>query len=195
MDYVLPFDPPLLPNFVDYVAFEGVILPHEVDRIREMRLREAAEKATVSADDPYDDKLRKSSVLFLDPGESTRWIYERITMFAVQCNMQHFGFDLRGYLQSLQLARYDTGDFFDWHMDFHSGEISHRKLSVTVQLSDPEDYEGGDLQFMINNRIESAPRKKGTIVVFPSFMVHRVTPIESGTRYSIVGWLSGPPYR
>jgi len=74
-------------------------------------------------------------------------------------------------------------------------EISHRKLSVTVQLSDEDSYEGGDLQFMINNRIENAPRKKGTVIVFPSFILHRVTEVTKGKRNSIVGWLSGPPFR
>ena len=64
-----------------------------------------------------------------------------------------------------------------------------------VQLSDEEEYEGGDLQFMINNKIVDAPRKKGTIVIFPSFIMHRVTQITKGTRQSIVGWVSGPPYR
>ncbi|MDB2656544.1 2OG-Fe(II) oxygenase [Crocinitomicaceae bacterium] len=80
-------------------------------------------------------------------------------------------------------------------MDFGAAEISARKLSVTVQLSDPDEYEGGDLEFMINHKTVKAPRKKGTIVVFPSFIMHRVTPITKGTRQSIVGWVSGPPYR
>jgi len=78
------------------------------------------------------------------------------------------------------LTNYDDGEFFDWYMDFHSGEISHRKLSVTVQLSDGDSYEGGDLQFVINNRIENVPRRKGTVIVFPSFALHRVTKITSG---------------
>lgn len=66
---------------------------------------------------------------------------------------------------------------------------------MTIQLSDTDAYEGGDLQFMINNKIENTPREKGTIIIFPSFIMHRVTPITKGTRHSIVGWVSGPPYR
>jgi len=64
-----------------------------------------------------------------------------------------------------------------------------------MQLSDPDEYEGGDLQFMFNQKIVSAPREKGTIIVFPSFMMHRVTPITKGVRKSIAGWVAGPPYR
>jgi PKHD-type hydroxylase len=93
------------------------------------------------------------------------------------------------------LTRYSDGDFFNWHLDFGAGEISARKLSMTIQLSDPDEYEGGDLQFMINEKIVTAPREKGTLIIFPSFMIHRVTPIIRGTRQSIVGWVSGPPFR
>jgi PKHD-type hydroxylase len=80
-------------------------------------------------------------------------------------------------------------------MDFGAGEISHRKLSLTVQLSDPAHYEGGVLQFMLNQKIVDAPKERGTVIVFPSFMMHRVTPVERGVRRSLVGWVSGHPYR
>lgn len=80
-------------------------------------------------------------------------------------------------------------------MDFGAGEISHRKLSISVQLSGSEEYEGGDLQFMINQNTVSVPRTKGTVVIFPSFILHRVTPITQGLRQSVVAWLAGPPYR
>ncbi len=195
MKYVLPFDPPLLPNFAEFSFFEGAFLPHEVDRIRSLWSMEKEAKATVSGDSPYNEDLRKSSVVFLEPDPKTHWIYERIAALGTQTNAQRYGLELNGFLQSLQLTRYQKDDFFEWHMDFHAGEISHRKLSVTVQLSDEDEYEGGDLQFQINHKAQSVSRKKGTVVIFPSFMLHRVTPITSGTRYSIVGWISGPPFR
>jgi PKHD-type hydroxylase len=80
-------------------------------------------------------------------------------------------------------------------MDFGTGELSNRKLSITVQLSDPDEYEGGELQFMVNQNIFTAPKDKGTAIIFPSFALHRVTPITKGSRKSIVGWISGAPYR
>jgi PKHD-type hydroxylase len=194
MEYALPFDHPLLPNFCEYVVFDG-FMPHEVDRIRGLWADDEAERATVSGKDRYNDELRRSSVMFLEPSDSTRWIYERIAGIGCECNAQRFRFELNGFLQPLQLTKYGTGEYFDWHMDFHAGEISHRKLSVTVQLSDPDEYEGGDLQFMVNNRTETAPRGKGSVIVFASFILHRVTEVTAGKRHSIVGWLSGPPYR
>lgn len=194
MKYALPFSPPLLPNFCEFITSDG-FMPHEADQIRNIWDDEAGEKATLSGDEKHNQELRKSSVMFLEPSDKTQWIYERIAGLGSSCNAERYGFEIQGFLQELQLTNYDGGEFFDWHMDFHAGEISHRKLSVTVQLSDEDSYEGGDLQFMINNRIENAPRKKGTVIVFPSFILHRVTEVTKGKRNSIVGWLSGPPFR
>ena len=98
--------------------------------------------------------------------------------------------------QQKQIVSLTEGNgFFEWHMDFGAGNISNRKLSITVQLSDPEEYEGGELQFMINQNIITAPKEKGTAIIFPSFALHRVTPVTSGVRKSIVGWIGGPPYK
>ncbi|MCR9174280.1 MAG: 2OG-Fe(II) oxygenase, partial [bacterium] len=181
---------------VEYVYYNGMFLPHEIDKIRSLWNDEKTIKATLGGSDKkYNDDLRKSSVMFLDDTQEMQWIYEKLKMIAISANQERYWFDLLGFHQELQLTRYSEGDFFDWHLDFGAAEISARKLSVTVQLSDPDEYEGGDLEFMINQNVVKAPREKGTIIVFPSFIMHRVTPITKGTRQSIVGWVSGPPYR
>uniref|UniRef100_UPI0040476F05 2OG-Fe(II) oxygenase n=1 Tax=Flavobacterium sp. TaxID=239 RepID=UPI0040476F05 len=189
------FGLPLKHNFAEYIYYTGLFLPHEIDRILNFWEEDKTIKATLSGDDTYNDELRKSSVMFIDNTPENDWIYNRLAGLAINCNKERYWFDLLGFHQELQLTRYSEGDFFDWHLDFGAGEISARKLSMTIQLSDEDSYEGGDLQFMINNKIENAPRKKGTIVIFPSFIMHRVTPITKGTRQSIVGWVSGPPFR
>ena len=76
-----------------------------------------------------------------------------------------------------------------------SRNISNRKLSITVQLSDSLEYEGGELQFMINQHIMTAPKEKGTAIICPSFALHHVTPVTKGSRKFIVGWIRGPPYK
>lgn len=195
MPNIFPIDPPLRPDFAEFVIYEKVILPHELETIAGLWKSGQEEKATISSDEVYDDDLRQSAVVFLDPGEKTDWIYRKISMFALECNATRYAFDLSGYQQPLQLTKYQEGDFFDWHLDFAAGPVSHRKLSITVQLSDPDSYEGGDLQFQINQNRVDAPRTRGTVVVFPSFILHRVTPVTRGERMSIVGWISGPPYR
>jgi PKHD-type hydroxylase len=73
--------------------------------------------------------------------------------------------------------------------------IANRKLSMVLQLSDPKDYEGGDLQINTGGVISTVPKEKGTISFFPSYLLHRVTPTLSGTRISLVTWLGGNTYR
>ncbi|MEP3892236.1 MAG: 2OG-Fe(II) oxygenase [Hellea sp.] len=185
----------LNPYFQELIVLEGGLLKHEIARIKSGWKEEEAKKAEVSSASKYDETLRKSKVMSLLDTESNGWIYDRLLDIAKAYNQQCFGFDITNFLETLQIACYGEGDFFGWHLDFGAGEISHRKISLTVQLSDPNDYEGGDLQFMANDEIISVPRTLGTIVIFPSFILHRVTEITRGRRESIVGWVAGPPYR
>lgn len=189
------FGLPLKHNYVDYIYYRGLFLPHELNRILNFWVEDKTIKATLSGKDQYNEELRKSSVMFIENTPKNDWIYNKLASLAINCNNERYWFDLLGFYQELQLTRYSKGDFFDWHLDFGAGEISARKLSITIQLSDADAYEGGDLQFMINNKIENAPREKGTIIIFPSFIMHRVTPVTKGIRQSIVGWVSGPPYK
>ncbi|CAM1374584.1 2OG-Fe(II) oxygenase [Tenacibaculum xiamenense] len=189
------FGLPLKHNYVDFVYYNGLFLPHETDKILNFWDDNKKIKATLSGQEKYNDELRKSSVQFIENTPENDWVYNRLANLAIKCNNERYWFDLLGFHQELQLTRYSEGDFFDWHLDFGPGEISARKLSITTQLSDSDEYEGGDLQFMINQKIVNAPREKGTIIVFPSFIMHRVTPITKGERKSIVGWVSGPPFR
>lgn len=189
------FGLPLKNNFVEFIYYEGMFLPHEVAKIQTLWNQDKTLKATVTGEEEYKDELRKSSVTFIENAPENSWVYQRLADIAIATNNERFHFDLLGFHEALQMAAYVEGDFFDWHLDFGPGETSVRKLSMTIQLSDPEDYEGGDLQFMINQNIVTASRTKGTIVIFPSFILHRVTPITKGRRQSIVGWVSGPPYR
>ena len=195
MDSNYFFGLPLKHNFVEYVYLNGLFLPHEIKGVRSLWKDQETVKATLSGDEKYNDELRKSSVMSIGSESEYKWVYDRLASASIQTNNERYLFDLLGFHENLQLTRYSTGDFFDWHLDFGAGQSSMRKLSITVQLSDPDEYEGGDLQFMINHKIVSAPRSKGTAIVFPSFIMHRVTPITKGTRQSIVGWVSGTPYR
>ena len=193
---VFPFNQPTRPNFSEFVYYEGFFTASDIERIKSMWDSENEEKATLSgAKEGTDDTLRKTKVTFVKEQPDSIWLYHRLGELGIRCNHERYGYDLLGFHHELQLARYGVGDFFDWHMDFGAGEISHRKLSISVQLSGSEEYEGGDLQFMINQNAVSVPRTKGTVVIFPSFILHRVTPITQGLRQSVVAWLAGPPYR
>lgn len=197
---VYPFPEVQLHYFGEFVYFENMFLPQEIDAILKLWDDGHTKDAVMSTGgDENKQELRSSTVQFLpyetQGAKNTQWLYDKLAGLVIQMNMQHFGFDLIGFKETLQLTQYGSGDHFNWHMDFGPSEISHRKLSITVQLSNPDDYQGGDLLFRINDREVPAPRTQGTVVVFPSFVHHKVAPITAGVRRSIVGWASGQPYR
>jgi PKHD-type hydroxylase len=183
-------------NFVDFAWITGYFKEDEVEKIRAIWDEQKAKEAEVNSEGKpvSKDDLRKSKIMFLKP-EGNEWIYDKLSKACIQINGNRFQYDIRGFQTELQLACYDHNDFFDWHMDFGVGDVSNRKLSITVQLCDDTEYEGGDLEFMINKDIHKASRVKGTAIIFPSFAPHRVTQVTKGKRMSIVGWIAGPPYR
>ena len=183
-------------DFADHVWFTNYFTDDEVKKILALWSDELVVEAKVDdkGKDAMRDDLRKSKVMWIKPGENN-WIYDKLEKAINHTNTKRYQFDVKGFQTELQLAEYSGGGFFDWHMDFGVGNLSDRKLSITVQLSDSAEYEGGDLQFMINNKILTAPRTKGNAIIFPSFAMHRVLPVSSGVRKSIVGWIAGPPYR
>lgn len=191
----LPFGLRQKPKFVEYIYYPSLIAAHELKQIEEFWNEDAAHKAQVTNESGYDENLRQGSIIAINRTKLSDWLYQRIGQIAIGANNEFYQFDLAGLGEPLQLARYGVGDFFDWHMDFGAGVNSTRKLSISVQLSDPNTYEGGDLQFMINQKIVTAPRERGTVIVFPSFILHRVTEITKGTRESVVSWVSGHALR
>ena len=114
----------------------------------------------------------------------------------VEANKTMWNFNLYSVIDSIQYTVYsEGGGHYDWHMDIGPGSISHRKVSVTIQLSDPSEYEGGDLELWYGGGVIQIPKNKGLTVIFPSFSMHRVTPITKGTRKSLVLWLGGEHYK
>lgn len=135
---------------------------------------------------------RQSRVQWLKYDEETSWLFEKLSQIAFNCNEARYGFQLNGFLEALQLTEYQEGDHYDWHTDHGSGDFSVRKLSMVVQLSDPSDYKGGELQV---HQTKASERDQGTVILFPSFAAHKVHPVVSGKRYSLVAWLTGEPFR
>jgi predicted 2-oxoglutarate/Fe(II)-dependent dioxygenase YbiX len=103
-----------------------------------------------------------------------------------------FCVDLSAAIEQMIVLRYRPGDFVDWHYDLSQGTNAHRKLSVVAMLSDPSEYTGGVFEFF-PNRVVALER--GSVVVFPSYIPHRVTPIEQGTRVTAAAFFHGPVWR
>jgi PKHD-type hydroxylase len=156
-------------------------------------------------------KKRNSDIVWM----SDKWIYNEIHPFVRSANVQagwNFEWD---FSESCQFTKYTKGQFYDWHCDSwnkpyireNSNAPDHgkiRKLSVTVTLSDPKDYKGGELEFDFRQNDPDKPNKKikckeilpkGSLVVFPSFVWHRVCPVTKGERNSLVIWNLGYPFR
>lgn len=142
-----------------------------------------------------DDRVRNSSVKFVYPNSRTRWIFDTLTESIHHMNNEYFGFDLGHMLEGIQLTKYEApSQHYEWHCD-RGMAVPIRKLSLALQLSDPDDYSGGDLEFMVGDTPAKAKKERGVATFFPSWVMHRVTPVTEGTRYSLVCWVSGPPFR
>lgn len=171
-----------------------VFTNEELDTIIEIGRSVELSKATTFGSE-QSDKNRNSFVQFLFPNEMTYWIFGRLTDSILQANNLFFGFDLTGMEQGLQFTRYSApGEHYDWHVD-RRGDSPTRKLSLSLQLNDPADYRGGDLQFKFGRQNETVRRERGMMTFFPSYTLHRVRPVTEGTRYSLVAWIAGPPFK
>lgn len=164
------------------------------------KLIEDAQKLTLKfggvgdAPEGAPPNIRKSRVTFLQRSDFG-YIYDILFKMIQTCNEELYNFHLTGLSEDVQFTEYDENykGHYAWHTDL-GAESSTRKLSIVVQLSDPNEYEGCELQYTIGSDHQTAPKEKGAVVIFPSFIVHRVTPITKGIRRSLVLWATGPSF-
>ncbi len=166
-----------------------VFSPKQCDALVTLAAQQPQTEA--STDRPVEG-LRDSRVTWLQPTVQTEWLFARLQAALGQVN-RHYGFALKGFYEGAQIATYDSGGHYGWHMDIGQGIYGNRKFSMSLQLSDGQDYDGGDLQFRA--RTEPVLRERGSLIVFPSYLEHRVTPVTRGQRVSLVSWVAGPPFR
>ena len=186
--------------------FEGALSPEAVDEfVKTVEKEIPTQTATVNFGDNQnvDSVTRRSEVRWVNQDFRNIFsdIHNTLNPYMKLANRNAFGFDIN-YIDSYQFTTYKGEDkgFYDWHEDvFWDSNIDmiHRKISMTLQLSDSDDYEGGDFEFQspIEMPKKEALRKKGTILLFPSFVRHRVKPVTKGVRKSLVGWYEGPKFR
>jgi PKHD-type hydroxylase len=142
--------------------------------------------------------VRISNTSWIDLQEDSVWLYDRICDIVCKLNYQYYKFDLSGFYEHMQFTIYEGNELghYDWHLDNNlNSDSPPRKLSFVLQLSDPNDYEGGDLQLMHSTNPVTVKKEKGLVVVFPSFTLHRVTPVTKGIRKTLVVWVTGPSFR
>ena len=147
---------------------------------------------------PGPNAVRRAGLIWLTDLPGTDWVMDRLMVLVAQANRDTFGFDLTDFSESAQIARYDAADqgHFDWHSDIGDGPMARRrKLTLVAQLSPPEAYVGGALDIRPSGAILTADRRLGAVTVLPSYMLHRVTPVTTGSRLSLTVWAHGPGFR
>jgi PKHD-type hydroxylase len=169
--------------------FVGRFSAEECERVIALHQEKSALRSTM----PQGDSgfIRDSDLFWVPRTTETEWIFERIRDVAALYNSR-YGFELVEEMGQLQLTRYAKDQLYNWHMDLGEGAMSLRKISVVVELA-AGGYEGGGTEIFYgegtDNRIAL---RRGDALVFPSFVMHRALPVQSGTRWTLVSWLTGP---
>ena len=183
-----------LPLFQPFASAAGFLADGDMDRLIADHAPLLSEGRLARGN--TDAQIRRSQIVMLGQERKYDWLYQRIWEAAQECNRRFFCVDVVGVEANIQLARYDSSNsgFYDWHTDF-AGIRPLRKLSISIQLSRSEDYEGGDLELQYGPHSQKLDRARGAFLIFPSFMLHRVTPVTRGTRWSLVAWILGRRWR
>jgi len=144
-------------------------------------------------------KVRSCLEQRLPVNQQTGAPLNKISLEISNVNASGWRFELNGFVADDMpyLMRYPESmeSHYDWHVDMGRSYAASRKLGFTIQLSDSADYDGGDLEFHNVEIDKESLRKKGTLAIFPTYWLHRVTPVTRGTRDVAVGWMHGPSYR
>lgn len=177
-----------------YCYWDGAFSPEELDTL--MRMAASAGQSATVGDGDVVDSIRRSTVSWLPDDDQYGWVYARLTDVVSRINAENYRFDLTGWGEQIQLANYDSEQkgCYEWHQDFGSDRAS-RKMSLVMQLTGPENYEGGNLEIMTSCNPVRVEKRRGLIALFPSYTLHRVTPVTEGSRQSLVAWITGPAFK
>jgi PKHD-type hydroxylase len=194
----------MLPNRnqgVNGIHFGEVFSAEECDQIRASARSEWQDgqifKKNVGATGERSMRAVKEQRLPVSPANG--FPLSKLAYEISRINSEIWRFDLSGFVSDDPpgLMRYDADikGHYAWHIDVGRGATASRKLGFTLQLSQPGDYEGGDLEFRNVEVDGAAVRRRGALIVFPAYWLHRVAPVTRGSRYVVVGWVHGPTFR
>jgi len=195
-------------NFKFVVHKDDFLTEKRCDELIDMFSKSEQYKATVagtykgSGSDVVNENVRKvqevrfSEDIVLSDGFN---LNKNLTMACEMANTLFFNFDTSNQLSNIRMLRYEDTGKYDWHLDIGNEETSVRKITAIVQLSNESDYEGGNFEFSMTDETGKdtavGSRKKGSLILFPSYLGHRVSPLTSGVRYSILTWMLGNAFK
>jgi PKHD-type hydroxylase len=142
---------------------------------------------------PAGADIRYTEGRWISNDERSAALFDLVTRIFKAAN-EHFQYEVDAIREPLLHATYPIGGHFAWHTDTGPGPLATRKLSISVLLSSPNEFEGGDLEFCPGGKLTDA-LSLGTAIVFPSYMAHRVSPVTAGARAVLVGWIHGKEFR
>lgn len=197
MPYLLP---PSLTDTIEspFVVWENLFDEEEYKLIDKITKDLPTQEATITNKLEEIKDARHSEVKWMNQNQDNHWLYSKLSTITNNINDNFYKFNLSGMYEAIQHTTYKPDMHYGWHVDSgvnNRSTIVPRKLSITIQLSDPESYEGGDLEIWTGGKPEIAVRAKGAVVAFPSFRLHRVTPVTKGVRHSLVVWVGGPNFK
>ena len=175
-----------------------IFSPQQCQMIIDKGMSLKKETAAVGINKPgggIDPEKRITTISWI-PFKDMPEMYKDIQATMLKANGNHFGFDGMKLTEVAQFTHYLTGGFYDWHMDndvMGKHQPPVRKISMTLLLSDPATFEGGELEFMSKGK--TAKLKQGQAIFFASWLQHRVKPVTQGERKSLVMWFGGPPFK
>jgi PKHD-type hydroxylase len=177
---------------MDYYRFTGIIPDTTINYLRNLLDQKQLHDAQTGGG--MDANTRRSKIFWLPKTDEFLEIYKIFFDLIIKCNQEFYQFKLSQISEHIQYTVYTSEDmgFYDWHVDM-GGAKANRKLSLVCQLSDPSEYEGGELQIN-TGRVVVPEKDKGSVILFPSYILHRVTPVTRGVRRSLVLWVEGPPF-
>lgn len=187
-------------NPQEYYWFKNGFSKSQLKKLNDALSQIEFKKATTigQPEEGTDKKIRSSRLKWIPQTDQFKWIYEHMSKLIKEANTSVWNFDVHTMLEQIQYTEYLAEDqgHYTWHQDIGPGNASKRKISVTIQLSEDDEYEGGDLEIWKGGKsIIKCQRGAGVSVIFPSYMMHRVTPITKGIRKSLVLWVGGTHYK
>jgi PKHD-type hydroxylase len=180
-------------NLETWAYYDSVFSTEECKKIIEIGNKKGLIKGTINSG--LVKNIRDSKISWLYPSDDMQWVFRRLTDVVSNLNERFFKFKLYGFIEGLQFTHYkEPGGKYKKHID-RGINLSIRKLSLSIQLSDPKSYEGGDLLLHDSDKPVAVPKEQGKLILFPSYVLHEVTPVTKGERYSLVAWITGAQFK
>ena len=180
-------------NQTTYYWFKDGLNDEEINKVKEYTKKLEFQDSVVFSG--LNKSIHDSKIKWLHYNPEIEWLYKKIYICAKEANDNIFNFKLFYSKDSIQYSKYSENGKYDWHIDIGQKSANLRKLSCSILLNDPGEFEGGDFEYWTKSNPERVPLKKGSILFFPSFFLHRVTKVTKGERESLVMWIGGDPYQ